>query len=89
MPAASGFAQTQDYPSRPVRIIEGFGGGSTPDLVSRRIGQWLAERLGQPFVVEERTGAGSNIATEAVVTASSHGYTLLNVVTANAINATP
>ena len=55
----------------------------------RLIGQWLAERLGQPFVVEERTGVGSNIATEAVVTASSHGYTLLNVVTANAINATP
>ena len=67
---------------------EGFGGGSTPDFVSRLIGQWLAARLGQPFLVEERTGAGSNIATEAVVTALPDGYTLLNVVTANAINAT-
>jgi tripartite-type tricarboxylate transporter receptor subunit TctC len=88
MPAASGLARGDDYPTRAVRIIEGFGGGSTPDLVSRLIGQWLAARLGQPFVVEERTGAGSNIATEAVVTASPDGYTLLNVVTANAINAT-
>ena len=88
MPAASGFAYGEEYPTRAVRIIEGFGGGSTPDLVSRLIGQWLAARLGQPFVVEERTGAGSNIATEAVVTASPDGYTLLNVVTANAINAT-
>jgi tripartite-type tricarboxylate transporter receptor subunit TctC len=88
MPAASRLAHAQDYPTRPVRIIEGFGGGSTPDLVSRLIGQWLADRLGQPFVVEERTGAGSNIATEAVVTALPDGYTLLNVVTANAINAT-
>jgi tripartite-type tricarboxylate transporter receptor subunit TctC len=89
MPAASRLAHGEDYPARPVRIIEGFGGGSTPDLVSRMIGQSLAARLRQPFVVEERTGAGSNIATEAVVTAPPDGYTLLNVVTANAINATP
>ena len=88
MPAAPRLAHGEGYPARPVRIVEGFGGGSTPDLVSRLIGQWLAARLGQPFVVEERTGAGSNIATEAVVTASPDGYTLLNVVTANAINAT-
>jgi tripartite-type tricarboxylate transporter receptor subunit TctC len=88
MPGAPGYAYGDEYPTRAVRIIEGFGGGSTPDLVSRLIGQWLAARLGQPFVVEERTGAGSNIATEAVVTASPDGYTLLNVVTANAINAT-
>ena len=88
MPTASGLAYGEEYPTRAVRIIEGFGGGSTPDLVSRLVGQWLAARLGQPFVVEERTGAGSNIATEAVVTASPDGYTLLNVVTANAINAT-
>jgi tripartite-type tricarboxylate transporter receptor subunit TctC len=86
--AASRIANAQDYPTRPVRIIEGFGGGSTPDFVSRLIGQWLAARLGQPFIVEERTGAGSNIAAEAVVTALPDGYTLLNVVTANAINAT-
>jgi tripartite-type tricarboxylate transporter receptor subunit TctC len=76
-----------DYPTRPVRIFEGFGGGSTPDLVSRLIGQWLADRLGQPFVVENRPGAGGNLATEAVVAAPADGYTLLTVVTANAINA--
>ena len=87
-PAACRLAHAQDYPVRPVRIIEGFGGGSTPDFVSRLIGQWLAARLGQPFYVEERTGAASNIATEAVVTALPDGYTLLSVVTANAINAT-
>jgi tripartite-type tricarboxylate transporter receptor subunit TctC len=88
MPVASRLAHGEDYPTRPVRIIEGFGGGSTPDLVSRLIGQWLAAHLGEPFVVEERTGAGSNIATQAVVGAPPDGYTLLNVVTANAINGT-
>jgi tripartite-type tricarboxylate transporter receptor subunit TctC len=71
-----------------VRLFEGFGGGSTADIGARLIGQWLSERLGQPFVVENRTGAGSNIATEAVVTAPPDGYTLLTCVTANAINAT-
>jgi tripartite-type tricarboxylate transporter receptor subunit TctC len=86
-PAFSRSAAADDYPTRPVRIFEGFGGGSTPDLVSRLIGQWLSERLGQPFVVENRTGAGGNIATEAVVTAPADGYTLLTCVTANAINA--
>jgi tripartite-type tricarboxylate transporter receptor subunit TctC len=88
--AVTGFAQKAsalDYPSRPVRLFEGFGGGSTPDLVSRLIGQWLSERLGQPFVVENRTGAGGNIATEVVVTAPADGYTLLTCATANAINA--
>ena len=81
-------ARALDYPTRPVRIFEGFGGGSTPDLVSRLIGQWLAQRLHQPFVVENRTGAGGNIAAEAVATAAPDGYTLLTCVTANAINAT-
>jgi tripartite-type tricarboxylate transporter receptor subunit TctC len=76
-----------DYPTRPVRIFEGFGGGGTPDLVSRLIGQWLAERLGQPFVVENRTGAAGNLATEAVVTAAPDGYTLLTCLSANAVNA--
>jgi len=85
--AVAGVASADDYPTRPVRIFEGFGGGSTPDLVSRLIGQWLAARLGQPFVVESRTGAGGNIATEAVVTAPADGYTLLSCLTANAINA--
>lgn len=77
-----------DYPTRPVRIFEGFGGGGTPDLVSRLIGQWLSTHLGQAFVVENRTGAAGNIATEAVVTAPADGYTLLTCLSANAINAT-
>jgi tripartite-type tricarboxylate transporter receptor subunit TctC len=79
-------AHAADYPTRPVRIVEGFGGGGTPDLVSRLIGQWLAERLGQPFVVENKTGAAGNIATEAVVKAAPDGYTLLTCLSANAIN---
>jgi tripartite-type tricarboxylate transporter receptor subunit TctC len=88
MPATTRFASAQNYPIRPVRIIEGFGSGSTPDLVARLVGQWLSDHLGQPFVVESRTGAGSNIATQLVVSAAPDGYTLLTVVTANAINAT-
>ena len=82
------FAYADDYPTRPVRIIEGLGGGSTPNLVARLIGQWLSEHLNQPFVVESRTGAGGNIATQAVVGAAPDGYTLLTIVTTNAINAT-
>jgi tripartite-type tricarboxylate transporter receptor subunit TctC len=81
-------AAALDYPTRPVKIFEGFGGGGTPDLVSRIIGQWLSERLGQPFVVENRTGAAGNLATEAVVTAPPDGYTLLTCLSANAVNAT-
>ena len=76
-----------DYPSRPVRILEGFGGGGTPDLLWRLIGQWLSQRLGQPFFVENRTGAGGNIATEAVIAAAPDSYALLAVTGANAINA--
>jgi tripartite-type tricarboxylate transporter receptor subunit TctC len=76
-----------DYPVRPVKIFEGFGGGGTPDLISRLIGQWLSEKLGQPFVVENKTGAAGNLATEAVVTAAPDGYTLLTCLSANAINA--
>jgi tripartite-type tricarboxylate transporter receptor subunit TctC len=71
-----------------VRIIEGLGGGSTPNLIARLTGQWLSEHLNQPFVVESRTGAGGNIATQAVVAAVPDGYTLLTIVTTNAINAT-
>ena len=82
------YACALDYPTRPVRIFEGFGGGSTPDLISRLIGQWLAQRLHQPFVVENRTGAGGNIAAEAVAHAAPDGYTLMTCLTANAINAT-
>jgi tripartite-type tricarboxylate transporter receptor subunit TctC len=81
------FAVALDYPTRPVRIFEGFGGGGTPDLVSRLIGQWLAERLGQPFVVENRTGAAGNLATQAVAAAAPDGYTLLTCLSANAVNA--
>ena len=88
LPAASRIARAQVYPTRSVRLFEGFGGGSSADISARLISQWLSERLGQPFVVENRTGAGSNIATEAVVTAPPDGYTLLTCVTANAINAT-
>ncbi len=76
------------YPTRPVRIIDGFGGGSTPDLVSRLIGQWLEGRLHQPFVVDNRVGAGGNIAAEAVARSAPDGYTLLTCVTSDAINAT-
>jgi tripartite-type tricarboxylate transporter receptor subunit TctC len=88
LPAASGFAWAQTYPSRPVRIIVGFAAGGPNDILARLLGQWLSERFGQPFVIENRPGAGSNIATEAVVRASPDGYTLLLVGTPNAINAT-
>ncbi len=81
-------ASALDYPTRPVRIVDGFGGGSTPDLVARLIGQWLSERLHQPFVVDNRVGAGGNNAAEAVAKAAPDGYTLLTCVTADAINAT-
>ena len=84
----SRIARAQAYPTRPVRIIVGFPAGGAADIVARLIGQWLSERLGQPFVIENRPGAGSNIGTEAVVRAPADGYTLLLVATANAINAT-
>ena len=76
------------YPTRPVRIIVGFPAGGATDIVARLMGQWLSERLGQQFVIENRPGAGSNIATEAVVRAPPDGYTLLLVAPPNAINAT-
>ena len=88
LPAASRFAWAQTYPTRPVRIIVGFAPGGPNDILARLTGQWLSERLHQPFIIENRTGAGGNIGTEAVVKAPPDGYTLLLVSTANAINAT-
>jgi len=88
LPAASRLASAQSYPARPVHLIEGFGAGSAPDIVARLIGQSLSERLKQSFVVENRSGASGNIATEAVVRAPPDGYTLLLITVANALNAT-
>lgn len=87
LPAVSHIARAQTYPTRPVRIIVGFSAGGTADIIARVTGQWLSERLPQPFVIENRTGAGGNIGTEAVVKAPPDGYTLLLVAPTNAINA--
>ena len=88
LPAVSRFARAQGYPSRPVRIVVGFPAGGGSDITARLMGQWLSERLGQPFVVENRPGAATNIATEAVVRAPADGYTLLLFGSSSAINAT-
>jgi tripartite-type tricarboxylate transporter receptor subunit TctC len=87
LPAVSRIAMAQTYPTRPVRLIVGFPPGGS-DIVARLMGQWLSERLGQPIVIENRPGAGSNIAAELVARALPDGYTLLWVTSANAINAT-
>ena len=88
LPAVARFAFAQSYPTRPVRIIVGFPAGTSSDITARLIGQWLSERLGQQFIVENRPGAGTNIAADAVVHASPDGATLLWVTQTNAINAT-
>jgi tripartite-type tricarboxylate transporter receptor subunit TctC len=89
LPALPRIAWAQAYPSRPVRIVIGFPAGGGADVVARLLGQWLSERLGQPFVIENRPGAASNIGTETVVRAPPDGYTLLMVILPpNAINAT-
>jgi tripartite-type tricarboxylate transporter receptor subunit TctC len=88
LPAVSRMARAQAYPSRPVRIIVPFGSAGATDIVARVMGQWLSERLGQQFVIENRPGAGGNLGTEAVVRAPPDGYTLVMVGQPNAINAT-
>jgi tripartite-type tricarboxylate transporter receptor subunit TctC len=88
LPAVSRIARAQTYPTRPVRIIVGFPAGGPTDIVARLMGQYLSGRLGQPFVIENRPGAGSNIATESVIKSAPDGYTLLLVASANAINST-
>ena len=88
LPAMSRLARAETYPTRPVRIIVGFAAGGGNDIAARLIGQWLSERLGQQFVIENRAGAGGNIATEAVVRAPPDGYTLLVFSSSAATNAT-
>jgi tripartite-type tricarboxylate transporter receptor subunit TctC len=88
LPAASRIARAQTYPGKPVRVIVPFAPGGNTDLIARLIGQWLSERLGQPFIIETRPGAGTNIGTEAAVRAPADGYTLLIVAPPSAINAT-
>src|SRR5262245_57500915 len=86
LPAMSPVARAQAYPARPARIIVGFAAGGGYDIIARLIGQWLSERLGQPFVIENRPGAATNIATQVVVNAAPDGYTLLLIGPTNTIN---
>src|SRR6266446_4418671 len=79
LPAVPGIAKAQGYPTRPIRWIVGFVPGGATDIIARLMGQWLSERLGQSVVIENRPGAGSNIATEVVVNSPADGYTLLLV----------
>src|SRR5262252_7497436 len=88
LPAVSRIAWAQGYPSRPVRLVVGFPPGQSADISARLLGQWLSDRLGQSFVIDNRPGASSSIATELVVHAPPDGYTLLWIVTSNYINAT-
>src|SRR6266436_10440868 len=88
LPALSRIAGAQAYPSRPVRIIVGFAAAGGNDIVARIMGQWLSDRLGQQFIIDNRPGAAGNIGTEAVVRAPADGYTLLLVGPARVINVT-
>jgi tripartite-type tricarboxylate transporter receptor subunit TctC len=88
LPTISRIAKAQSYPSRPVRMIVGYPAGNAPDIIARLMGQWLSERLGQQFVIENRPGFGGNIGTEIVVRSPPDGYTLLLPVSTNAVNAT-
>src|SRR3954462_11739569 len=86
LPAAPRMTWAQAYPTRPVRMIVGFAAGQAIDILARLVGQWLSERLGQQFVIENRPGAGGNIAADAVVRAPPDGYTVLVIGANNAIN---
>jgi tripartite-type tricarboxylate transporter receptor subunit TctC len=88
LPAVARRANAQAYPTRPVRVLVGFAAGGAPDIAARLVAQWLSERLGHQFIIENRPGAGGNIATEAVVGAPADGYTLLLAGIFNAVNAT-
>jgi tripartite-type tricarboxylate transporter receptor subunit TctC len=88
IPVLAPHAVAQNYPTRPVHVIVGFPPGGAADTIARLLGQWLSERLGQPFIIENRPGAAGNIATEAAVKSPADGYTLLLVVANNAVNAT-
>jgi tripartite-type tricarboxylate transporter receptor subunit TctC len=88
LPALSRFAGAQTYPARPVRLVVGFPPGGGTDIVARIMGRWLSERLGQPVIIENKPGAGTNIAVQAVVNSPPDGYTLLFVTTSSATNAT-
>ena len=87
LPALSRIARAQAYPSRPVHLIVGVAAGGSPDIIGRLIAQWLSDRLGQPFVVDNRAGAATNIGSEFALKAPPDGYTLLLALSANAINA--
>jgi tripartite-type tricarboxylate transporter receptor subunit TctC len=88
LPAVSRIARAQAYPAKPVYLIVTFPAGSAPDIIGRLAGQWLSERLGQQFVIENKPGFGGNIATEYVVSSPADGYTILMPVSTNAVNAT-
>src|SRR5262245_14868385 len=88
LPAVSPLAWAQAYPARPVRMVVGFGAGSAADILARLIGQWLSEQLGQQLIIDNRPGAGGNIATEAVLRSPADGYTLLLAGSNDSINAT-
>jgi tripartite-type tricarboxylate transporter receptor subunit TctC len=87
LPLLPPVAKAQAYPSRPVHVVEGFGAGGAPDIIARLTGEWLAERLGRPFVIENRSGASGKIAAETVARASPDGYTLLLITAVNAVDA--